>query len=109
MIFLRPIRSASGPNHRADGLGIEAVEKQHRRAGQQQPDLKSAHRLLIDELRDIDDRRAAFTFRNRHRGPLFLKRPAVLSTVFVVIARSEATKQSRTVLSEFWIASLRSQ
>jgi hypothetical protein len=26
-----------------------------------------------------------------------------------VIARSEATKQSRTVLFEFWIASLRSQ
>ena len=68
MIFLRPTRSASGPNkqradhqpeqsrteHRAeralaqapfpgergrdiaDRLGIEAVEKQHRRAGQQQ-------------------------------------------------------------------------
>ena len=41
---------------KADRLGVEAVEKQHRRAGQQQPDLKSADRLLIDELGDIDGR-----------------------------------------------------
>ena len=86
MIFLRPIRSASGPNtsapiirpnrpalntgpsarfgqapflgqrrrHIADGLGVEAVEKQHRRAGQQQLDLKSADRLLVDISGDID-------------------------------------------------------
>ena len=86
MIFLRPMRSASGPNTSApiispnrpalntgpsarlgqapflgerrrdiaDRLGVEAVEKQHRRAGQQQLDLKSADRLLIDEVGDID-------------------------------------------------------
>ena len=43
----------------ADRLGVEAVEEQHRRAGQQQPDLKSADRLLVDELGDIDWRCAA--------------------------------------------------
>ena len=31
------------------------------------------------------------------------------SRPLLVIARSEATKQSRTVISELWIASLRSQ
>ena len=41
----------------ADGLGIKTVEKQHRSAGQQQPDLKSADRLLVDEPGDIDRRR----------------------------------------------------
>ncbi len=40
----------------ADRLGVEAVEKQHRRASQQQPDLESADRLPVDELDDIDRR-----------------------------------------------------
>ena len=103
MIFLRPIRSASGPNtsapiispnrpalntgperalgqapflgerrrHIADRLGIEAVEKQHRRAGQQQLDLKAADRLLVDVSGDIDacDALAALSLRNRHDRP----------------------------------------
>ena len=91
MIFLRPTRSASGPNNQradhqaeqaraeyrteralgqapfpgergrdiADRLGIEAVKKQHRRAGQQQFDLKPADGLRIDVTGDIDRRCAA--------------------------------------------------
>jgi len=35
-------------------LGVEAVEEQHRRAGQEQPELKSADRLLVDEVSDVD-------------------------------------------------------
>ena len=41
----------------ADRLGVETVEKQHRRTGQEQFELKSADRLLIDEVGDIDRRR----------------------------------------------------
>ncbi len=40
--------------HKADGGGIEAVKKQDRRAGQQQLDLKSPDRLLIDIAGDIE-------------------------------------------------------
>ena len=99
-IFLRPTRSASGPNtsapiispnrpareHRtqralgqapflgerrrdiADRLGVEAVEKQHRRAGQEQLELKRADRLLVDEFGDVD-RAAALSLRYRHDCP----------------------------------------
>jgi hypothetical protein len=42
-----------------DGLGIETVQEQHRRAGQQQPDLKSTDRLGIDECREVDRRATA--------------------------------------------------
>ena len=50
----------------ADGLGVEAVEKQHRRAGQQQFELKTADRLPVDEVGDVN--RAA-SLRTRHRRP----------------------------------------
>ncbi len=48
----------------ADGLGVEAVEKQHRRAGREQPDLKSADRLEIDEFGNVDGR-CSRSFRSR--------------------------------------------
>src|SRR6266851_689206 len=62
---------------KADGLGVEAIEEQHGRAGQQQSDLKSADRLRIDELGDIDRRWAASNL-NRHRCPSLKRRTAVL-------------------------------
>ena len=52
-----------------DGLGIEAVEEQHRGADQEQADLESADRLMIDKIGDIDARGNAGLFlRNRHRS-----------------------------------------
>src|SRR5438874_147849 len=51
-----------------DRLGVEAVEEQHGRAGQQQFDLKTADRLLVDEISDFNCRRTA-ALRNRHRRP----------------------------------------
>src|SRR5947207_2527632 len=51
----------------ADGLGVKAVQKQHRRAGQQQFELKSADRLLVDEFSNLHLRcAAALSLRNRH-------------------------------------------
>jgi hypothetical protein len=70
--------------HIADRLGIETVEKQYCRAGQQQPDLESADRLLFDEIGDIDRRCGALCLRNGHRHPLPLNvRPQLLSTRLV--------------------------
>jgi hypothetical protein len=66
----RALAQAPFPGERrrdiADGGGVEAIEKQHRRAGQQQPDLKPADRLCVDKRGDIDRRCTCFSSCNRH-------------------------------------------
>src|SRR5205823_3064879 len=37
----------------ADSLRVEAVEEEHGGAGEQQPNLKAANRLLVDEVSNI--------------------------------------------------------
>ena len=57
-------------NSKSIAAAVEAVQKQHRRAGQQQFDLKSTDRLLVDEFSNIDLRcAAALSFRSRHGLP----------------------------------------
>jgi hypothetical protein len=47
--FPREIRS-----HVTDGLGVKAVDEQHRGAEQQQVNLKPADRLLVDEFGNVN-------------------------------------------------------
>jgi hypothetical protein len=56
--------------------GIEAIEKQDRRADQQQLDLKGADRLCVDERGDVDGR-GIFGRRAGHARSASFEKPAI--------------------------------